>query len=325
MAILVDGLLDVGEDHRSLHARGHLSPRVEDTPVVHDHHRMFRPVKVALESRLLQQRRPAFVGRHISVIDIEWQGGHTAFCFRLHHLLKPSVLVECQDRVRVNQLEAEGLQTFGIPAVDPALGVDVVPGAVGNVDLAQQIIVLRMVLAEVLRHHQAIDDFGCYRTSRLEHKLQIARRAVVRRMIRVHRQRVLLVIVGAGLLSSGLRMDDAEAGRSHRMLIEPADDAANKVLQRLAAVFVVEAVWLSHILDDSHTWIHHPLQKLDLHVLVLLHPLSIESGYLQASVPGLPVLVHVVQKGSGSCKALPAALGLRLLVQGLSDIGSEGM
>ena len=34
----------------------------------------------------------------------------------------------------------------------------------------------------------------------------------------------------SGFRAPDLRMDDAEAGRSHRMLIEPADDAANKVL-----------------------------------------------------------------------------------------------
>mmetsp|Transcript_46348 Transcript_46348/g.110154 ORF Transcript_46348/g.110154 Transcript_46348/m.110154 type:complete len:223 (-) Transcript_46348:1051-1719(-) len=222
MAILVDGLHDIGEDHRPLDTGIHLCAAVENAPVVHHDHGVLGPVEATFEPGLFQQSRPPLVGLHVSVIDIIWQCRHTSLCLRLDDFLEEAILVQGQHWVSVHQLEGEALGVVGvsgITAVHSALCIDVVPAAVGDTDLRQQLVVFRVVLTEVLSNHQAVDHLRSHRSSRLVHKLQIARRAMIDGVVGVHRKRVLVVVIRARLLPSSLRVDHTKPGRPYRMLV----------------------------------------------------------------------------------------------------------
>ena len=181
-----------------------------------------------------------------------------------------------------------------------------------------------MVLPEIFRHSQAIANFGCDGATSLVHELQVARCAVVVRVVCVHGEWVLAIIVRGIFSNSCFWMDHTEACCSNRMLIDSPNDGEHKVFQRFATIHISEAQWLANIWDHCNACLHHGFKELNLQILILQQFWSTEFWNLQCGIPGFPVLVDVLQQWS-SIRQAGSRGHVTGIVQRTSDKGRKGM
>ena len=123
VSVLIDGLHDISKNHWAFHSRGDFCTTMQNTMVVHHYHGMLWPIKLALESVLLQQSHPSLVSIHVRFIDLKWKSRDTTFCLRLNNLGQMAIFIKAQNGMSMCQLKcvASGV---GLSIVSTILGIN---------------------------------------------------------------------------------------------------------------------------------------------------------------------------------------------------------
>mmetsp|Transcript_66351 Transcript_66351/g.168115 ORF Transcript_66351/g.168115 Transcript_66351/m.168115 type:complete len:237 (+) Transcript_66351:309-1019(+) len=154
------------------------------------------------------------------------------------------------------------------------------------------------MLLDVLRECQAVADLRTNRSLSLVQELQEPRGALVHGVIRVHGQRVGHVVVRPLLRTVGSLAHHAKSRRTHRMLVELANELVDKVLDGLARKLPLQALGRADTFDQADARADHGLQEFDLLLLTLCQGRGIESGHLDVVHPWLAPLVQVLEQGA---------------------------
>mmetsp|Transcript_157203 Transcript_157203/g.504339 ORF Transcript_157203/g.504339 Transcript_157203/m.504339 type:complete len:577 (+) Transcript_157203:66-1796(+) len=297
--VLDEDLVEVAEGHGSGHLGRHARSAVQRAVVVRHDGGTLRPMEVLDEAIVLAQLSPHLVGLHEVLIDIEGQSANTTLRLGLNDLLNMALIVELDDRVGLHQLERCRRRRV---VVDTARGtlfrVQRVARAVGHLDLRQELVSLGVMLLDILRECQAVADLRTNRALSLVQELQEPRGALVHGVIRVHGQRVGHVVVRALLRTVGGLAHHAKSRRTHRMLVELANEFVHKVLDGLARKLPLQALGRADAFDQADARADHGLQEFDLLLLTLYQGRGIESGHLDVVHPRLAPLVQVLEQGA---------------------------
>ena len=133
VTVLIDGLHDISKNHWAFHSRRDFCTTMQNTMIVHHHHGMLWPIKLALESVLLQQSHPSLVSIHVRFIDLKWKSRDTTFCLRLNHLGQVAIFIKAQNRMSMCQLKGVASRV-GLSIVSTILGINTVSDGVRHID-----------------------------------------------------------------------------------------------------------------------------------------------------------------------------------------------
>mmetsp|Transcript_56655 Transcript_56655/g.120534 ORF Transcript_56655/g.120534 Transcript_56655/m.120534 type:complete len:256 (-) Transcript_56655:273-1040(-) len=139
-------------------------------------------------------------------------------------------------------------------------------------------------------------------------------------VIRVHRQWVGHVVVGALLGALCCLPHDAVVGGSHGVLVQFANDFLRECLHGFAGRLAFQTLGCAQTFDQAHTRADQALKESDLFIDTLGEDISFERGHLQIGLPTLSPGVAPFKQRAGTVDGL---LTSGRLVQSLAHKGSE--